>query len=119
MKRSREPLFHHDRMGLCLVCLGKVMTVDPLPRGFILLEGSPVKVSVLIFCHVIYQETDFQSLSNIQCTHFRLLNLIDTFQVIYSFEVKIEQSVSYLRHWTNRRYFHFLNGKFVINYKLL
>lgn len=68
MKLSKEPLFlypHHDRVDLRLVCLGKVMTVDPVPGGFILLEGSPVKVSELILCHVIYQRTHLQSLSNI------------------------------------------------------
>lgn len=68
MKLSKEPLFfylHHDRMGLHLVCLEEVMTVDPITGGFILLEGSPVKISVLIFCNVIYQRTDFQSLLNI------------------------------------------------------
>ena len=30
---------------------GKVMTVDPIPGGCVFLEGGPVKVSILIFCH--------------------------------------------------------------------
>ena len=48
MKLSRESFLlylYHVRMGLRIVCLGTVMTVDPIPGGFILLGGSPVKVS--------------------------------------------------------------------------
>lgn len=47
MKLSRKPLFfhlQHDRIGFHVVSPGKVMRVDPIPQGFILLEGSPVKV---------------------------------------------------------------------------
>jgi len=48
MKLSRESFLlylYHVKIGLRLVCLGKVMTMDPIPGGFILLEGSPGKVS--------------------------------------------------------------------------
>lgn len=97
MKLAWKPLFlylHHERMGLHLVCLGRIMIVDPIPKGFILLEGSPGRVPVLIFCHVIYQRTDFQSLSNICHNYFYLLNLINIFQVTYALQVKTEQSIS-------------------------
>lgn len=97
MKLSRKPLslyLHRERMSLHLVCLRRIMMVDPIPEGFILLEGSPVKVSVLIFCHVIYQRTDFKSLSNICHNYFYLLNLINVFQVTYASQVKTEHSIS-------------------------
>ena len=117
MKVSRKPLFlylHHGKMGLHLVCLVRIMTGDPNPGGFILLEGSPVKVPVLIFCHVIYQRTHFRNLSNIWHNYFYLLNLINVFQVTYAFQVKTEQGISlsikhisYLIYWTNKRDFRF------------
>lgn len=46
--------FYYDRMGFYFVCLEEVMIVDFIIGGFILLEGSLVKILVLIFCNVIY-----------------------------------------------------------------